>query len=417
MFGWLAKALAFFYEVWPSYAGSIVLLTIAIMIVLLPLTLKGTRSMMEMQRLQPEMKRLQNKFKDDRQKLNEETLALYREHKVNPVGGCLPMLLQLPVFWVLYEILEGLTHRAPTGQDIGAALTNNPHAIASAGNFDPAYISHSSKLYEALHSTGKMMSLGIDLSESVLSAFRKGIGHSAPFILLLVLVIATTYIQQWQMQSRAPKDQVNAQQQMMMKFMPLMFAFIYFFIPAGVVVYFLASNLFRIGQQYFITRTMYPAPADAGVPSPAPAGGGRGWRSLLPSAESMPQLRRGEAPARPKQGQAGAKTKPKSTGGGSRSRTQAGKGRSQPAKAGRQAGRQAGNKAKTQAGRAKGGQAQRSKAKPAAKPAASKTSGAAKAATNEKESSKGKAGTSNGRSVAPTRKPPPPRAGSRKKRK
>ena len=74
------------------------------MIVLTPLTLKGTRSMMIMQALQPEMKKLQAQYKDDRQKLNEELLKFYKENNINPLGGCLPLLIQLPVFLILYRV-------------------------------------------------------------------------------------------------------------------------------------------------------------------------------------------------------------------------------------------------------------------------------------------------------------------------
>ncbi len=102
MFQFLAGLLAFFYALIPNYAVAIALLTLTVMLVLSPLTLKSTRSMLAMQKLQPKMKQLQQKHKGDRQKLNEEMMALYKEHKVNPVSGCLPMLLQLPVFLVMY---------------------------------------------------------------------------------------------------------------------------------------------------------------------------------------------------------------------------------------------------------------------------------------------------------------------------
>src|SRR6478752_10680195 len=113
-----AKLLAFFYSVWPSFGGAIALFTLTIMIVLTPLTLKGTRSMMVLQALQPEMKKIQAQYKDDRQKLNEELLKFYKENNINPLGGCLPLLVQLPVFIILYQVLRGLTRRA---NDLGSA--------------------------------------------------------------------------------------------------------------------------------------------------------------------------------------------------------------------------------------------------------------------------------------------------------
>src|SRR4051795_3559730 len=106
----LASLLAFFYGLIPSYGVAIVLLTVAIMLVLTPLTVKSTRSMLAMQRLQPEIKRLQAKHKNDRQALNEAMMAFYKEHQVNPISGCLPQLVQFPVLIVMFRVIRGLTH-------------------------------------------------------------------------------------------------------------------------------------------------------------------------------------------------------------------------------------------------------------------------------------------------------------------
>ncbi|HTT87724.1 MAG TPA: YidC/Oxa1 family membrane protein insertase, partial [Acidimicrobiales bacterium] len=98
----LAWTLAFFYAVIPNYAVAIALLTVAVMVVTSPFTVKSTKSTIAMQRLAPELKKLQQKYKGDRTTLNEEMMKLYKEHNINPAGGCVPMLLQLPVFIVLY---------------------------------------------------------------------------------------------------------------------------------------------------------------------------------------------------------------------------------------------------------------------------------------------------------------------------
>src|SRR5437899_10034862 len=117
MFGPLARlfssGLNFFYSLIPSYGWAIVLLTLAVMLALTPFTVKSTRSMLAMQRLQPEIKRLQQQHKNDRQALNEAMMAFYKEHNVNPVGGCLPLLLQMPVFFGLYEAIRDLTKNPP----------------------------------------------------------------------------------------------------------------------------------------------------------------------------------------------------------------------------------------------------------------------------------------------------------------
>src|SRR5215218_2211424 len=111
--GPMASALEFFYNLVPNYGIAIILLTVLVMLLLTPFTVKSTRSMLAMQRLQPELKRLQAQHKNDRQALNEAMMAFYKEHNVNPLSGCLPMLLQMPVFFAMYEAIRGLTSNPP----------------------------------------------------------------------------------------------------------------------------------------------------------------------------------------------------------------------------------------------------------------------------------------------------------------
>jgi YidC/Oxa1 family membrane protein insertase len=260
MYQFIAKPLEFFYELWPNYAGAISLLTLSIMILLLPLTLKGTRSMLAMQKMQPELKKLQAKHRDDRQKLNEEVMKFYKENNINPMSGCLPLILQMPVFFVLYRTLYELLNRAPYGYDMGAAVARGAQGqvFERFGNFRPKHLDMSSSLYQDLSSTSEMRSFGINLAESAQKAFGDGITAALPFIVLVLAVTATSYYQQRQIAGRNPAAAAaNPQQQMLMKILPLFFAFISLTLPAGIVVYFLVSNLFRIGQQAFITRTMY----------------------------------------------------------------------------------------------------------------------------------------------------------------
>ena len=151
MYDLIAKPLQFFYELWPNYAGAISLLTLTIMILLLPLTLKGTRSMLAMQKLQPELKKIQAKYKDDRQKLNEEMMLFYKENNINPVSGCLPLLLQMPVFIILYRTLFELLNRQSFGYDMGAAAARATNGAGGGvwekfGYFVPKHLDPSSAL-------------------------------------------------------------------------------------------------------------------------------------------------------------------------------------------------------------------------------------------------------------------------------
>ena len=97
-----------------NYGVAIILLTVLVKLVLLPLTIKQTRSMIAMQKIQPEIKKLQEKYKDDKEKLSQEMMKFYKENKVNPLGGCLPLILQLPVFFALFTVLRKYLLTPPT---------------------------------------------------------------------------------------------------------------------------------------------------------------------------------------------------------------------------------------------------------------------------------------------------------------
>jgi YidC/Oxa1 family membrane protein insertase len=272
-----ASVLAFFYDITGNYALAIILLTLLVMIIVTPLTLKGTRSMMMMQQLQPEMKKIQTRYKDDRQKLNEELLKFYKENNINPLGGCLPLLVQMPVFLVLYQVLQGLTRRV---SDLGAnvgwvsgqfGVGNSPSkAPAFERLFDPAWISQNTQMYQDLSVSYQMKAFGLDLAESASKAINQGILHALPFIVLIIIVAITGFVQQRQIQGRNPAAQSNPQQQMIMKIMPFFLPVISFGLPSGLVLYFAVSNIYRIGQQAFISHSIY------GMKE-----GGSSWKQML----------------------------------------------------------------------------------------------------------------------------------------
>jgi len=198
---WLAVPLFNLLDWFHSFAGNwgvaIILLTVLVKLVLYPLSAASYRSMANMRRVAPQMKRLQERYADDRQKLSQEMMALYKKEKVNPLGGCLPMLLPMPIFialyWVLFESVE-LRH-AP-------------------------------------------FFLWID----DLSAMD-------PYFILPLLMGGSMYLQQ--LMSPAMGDPM---QQRMMRIMPVMFTVLFLFFPAGLVLYWLVNNLLSIAQQYYIMR-------------------------------------------------------------------------------------------------------------------------------------------------------------------
>ena len=265
LFKLIAGLLSWLYSVAGSYGIAIVLLTLVVMSVTTPLTIKGTKSMMQMQRLQPELKKIQERYRDDREKMNQELMAFYKANNINPVGGCLPMFIQIPVFAVLYRVLRGLTQRATTlGWQSGSSAAQLRDGTTPARPpvlkplFQPGYISKTSAMSKSLSKVSEMKSFGIDLADSASSALTKSIGHSLPYLLLIAIVAVTGVVQQRQIQGRSSAaTQVNSQQQAIMKIMPFFLPVISFGLPAGLVIYFVVSNLWRVGQQAFITRTLY----------------------------------------------------------------------------------------------------------------------------------------------------------------
>ena len=309
MFDLIASVLAFFYEhVFESYGVSIILLTLAVMIVATPLTLKSTKSMLQMQRLQPELKAIQTRYKDDRQKMNEELMAFYQENGINPLGGCLPMLVQLPIFLVLFRVVQGAT-------DIGSQIGWTGGRVANGGEldlhtiqriertFDPENLHHDSEMYLSLVGETEMRSFGLDLSRSAQEVLSDNFVTALPYLALIVIVLFSSLYQQRQIQGRNTGAQMNPQQQMIMKVLPFMLPVFSFTMPAALVFYFVVSNLYRIGQQAYITQSLYKGDESPGAmlakqraadKAAGKSGADRGGGRVTPK-KGEPTPKRGEA--------------------------------------------------------------------------------------------------------------------------
>ncbi|HEX7035389.1 MAG TPA: membrane protein insertase YidC [Pseudomonadales bacterium] len=198
---WLAvplfKILEWIHSLVGNWGVAIVLLTVLVKLILYPLSSASYRSMANMRRIAPQMKRLQERYADDRQKLSQEMMALYRKEKVNPLGGCLPMLLPMPIFLALYWVL-----------------------------FESVELRHAPFM------------LWID----DLSAMD-------PYFVLPLLMGASMYVMQ--LMSPAVGDPM---QQRMMRLMPIMFTVLFLFFPAGLVLYWLVNNVLSMAQQWFVMR-------------------------------------------------------------------------------------------------------------------------------------------------------------------
>lgn len=193
----LFVVLTFFYGFFKNYGVAIILLTVLIKIIFWPLTHKSYSSMKSMQKLQPEMQTLREKFKNDKERLNKEMMALYKTHRVNPLGGCLPMLVQIPVFFALYQVLLN-----------SIALRHAPFAF-----------------------------------------WLTDLSAKDPYYITPLLMGASMFVQQKMTPTTA--DPMQAKIFMMM---PVVFTFMFLNFPSGLVIYWLVNNLLTILQQYFIHR-------------------------------------------------------------------------------------------------------------------------------------------------------------------
>ncbi len=282
----VSQLLAVFYSlpvVGGSYGLAIIMLTAAVMIVLMPLTIKATRSTIKMTQLQPQLRELQKKHKEDKTTLNQEMMALYSENGVNPVGGCLPMLAQLPVFLILFNVLRGLARRV--SEKAYYAVADEAHQMAGGTTtdgqtFDPEYLDHSTQLYQDLSQDTTMTFGPFDLARDAWEVVQNDLLAAIPYVLLIAFVVGSSYYQQRQVSARrspgsdSPTPQQQTQQQLL-RILPLMSGVWSFIFPAGLVLYWATSNLFRIGQQAYITRALYQgSDAETDTSSGGPLGTG-----------------------------------------------------------------------------------------------------------------------------------------------
>ncbi len=193
----LLKTLEYFHGITGNYGWSIIFLTCIIKLIFFPLTHKSFKSMKGMQKVQPYVKLIQERNKGDRQKINEEMIELYKKHKVNPLGGCLPMLLQIPVFIALY------------------------HALF----------------------------FSIELRGAPFMGWIQDLSVSDPYYVTPVLMGVTMFFQQ-----RLSPSIGDPVQQKIMMFLPIIFTFLFLSFPAGLVIYWTVNNILTISQQYYIYK-------------------------------------------------------------------------------------------------------------------------------------------------------------------
>jgi YidC/Oxa1 family membrane protein insertase len=295
----VADVLAFFFAVVPNYPVDVALLTIVIMALLTPLTVKSTKNMAAMQALSPEMKKLQQKYKgaENRTQLNEEMMKLYKEHNVNPASGCLPMLLQFPAFIILYNVIRGITNTVtiPVTKVVNGHKVSLPPIVKA----EPRYLSHSSKMYQDIVAAhGQLNSFGMNFADKLLS-HHSSLWVGIPYLVLVLGAVALQYLQMARLNARNPQaNQANPQAAMMQKYLPLIFGLIYLNVAAILNVYFIFSSAIRIATQEVLFRRGIvagpPAPSAGVKPAAKGSHGGK------PQGEKALPRPGGSSAARPK---------------------------------------------------------------------------------------------------------------------
>jgi YidC/Oxa1 family membrane protein insertase len=235
--------------------------------------------MQHMQLVQPKVKQIQQKYKQNRQRQQEEIMKLYKEYGVNPFSGCWPVLLQFPILIAMYSVLRFPQHpiHVPAESELYAAVTEQiPQTI------DGQRVTSQEQIDEELPQPGPVGGasfLGMNLLCSpanagnenaalgdrvVVSGETRNLSYPVncggdlnriPYYLFVAAMFGTTYFQQRQMQNASPPGASSSQQQAILRILPIMFGVFGIFFPAGLVVYWTTSNLWQIGQQYYMLRT------------------------------------------------------------------------------------------------------------------------------------------------------------------
>jgi len=259
MFELPAGLLSWFYGLTSSYIIAIALMSVVVMAITTPLTLKSTKGMLEMQRIAPEMRKLQAEYRSDRQKLNEEMMKLYQEHKVNPMASCLPIVAQMPVFIIMFRILRGWTYtpRGDAEQIADATLRALGDSDPDPG-FIPRFLAVDSDLFQAIYDRTDIPALGLDLGKSPFEAITDNVLTGLVYAGLVVLLGALYFGQQRMVAARATISPTMSQtQQKIMQYLPVVFAVFQVFFLTALVIYYIFQTLLRILQQYYITKRFY----------------------------------------------------------------------------------------------------------------------------------------------------------------
>lgn len=293
--GWV---LARLYDFIPNYGIAIILLTVLIKVVLFPLQWKQIRSMQHMQALQPRIKELQKKYKNNKQKQQEETMKLYREAGVNPLGGCLPIVLLYPFLIAMYSVIRPVILTPSPAQAGSYQVAKNQVHIPADSTLFKNIVSHEDTDFLFMNLQCTVVSAGTEVQQSWLNASAtdkaqrsgslpdgkpildengnrlpgdpttiaelncgdKRFPDMIPYALLLAIMVGSAFYMQRQTQKASPPGAQTGSQQAILKYMPLMFAFFGLNFPSGLVLYWTVSNVFQVAQQMVMLRAGHIGP-------------------------------------------------------------------------------------------------------------------------------------------------------------
>jgi YidC/Oxa1 family membrane protein insertase len=193
----MLKFMIYIYDFTKNYGVAIIILTIVVKLLTYPLTIKSMASMKKMQAIQPKLMELRAKFKNEPQKLNAAMMELYRKHGVNPMSGCLPMIIQIPIFFALYKALL----------------------------------------------------VSVELKGSPFIFWITDLSAKDPYYITPIIMGITMFIQQ-----KMTPSTMDPMQQKLFLFMPIIFTFLFLNFPSGLVIYWLTNNILSIAQQYYINK-------------------------------------------------------------------------------------------------------------------------------------------------------------------
>lgn len=231
--------LAFFYSIVPNIGLAIFLLTVVIMALLYPLTAKQAKSQVKLQLVQPEIKKIQQQYKDDKAKMNEEVMKFYSENKVNPFAACLPLIAQAPVLLALFSTLRDVQKYVPTNSDLYKAFCGELAQTACKGDA----IKPVDWFFGILDV--RTSALPFDVHPSLLTAL--------PYFFMVGVVGVLGFVQGWQ-NMRTATGEINPAMKTMSRIFPIISVVFSIYMPSGLVLYFMTSSAWRLGQSELVFR-------------------------------------------------------------------------------------------------------------------------------------------------------------------